>query len=129
LKTNDDFGRSGELNTIVGKASVLDGDIRVQNSMRVDGRIKGNVVCSDTVFIGKEGEVVGEIRARNVLLAGKLVGKILAEGKVYLESKASIRGDVQASRLVVDEGAVFDGNCVMNGKESVTKREDQKTSK
>jgi cytoskeletal protein CcmA (bactofilin family) len=129
LKTNDEVGRSGELNTIIGKGSILDGNIQVQNSMRVDGRIKGNIVCSDTVVIGKDGEVTGEVKAGNLLLAGRLVGKIVADGKVYLESKAVIRGDIKALRLVVDDGAVFDGNCVMNGKEPSAKRDDHKESK
>jgi cytoskeletal protein CcmA (bactofilin family) len=129
LKTNYENGRTGELNTIIGKGSVLEGNIRVQNSMRVDGRIKGDVECSDTVVIGKEGEVQGEVKANNVLLAGRLVGKIIAQGKVYLESKSVILGDLKASRLVVDDGAVFDGSCVMNNKEQGSKREGQKESK
>lgn len=129
MKTNDETGRSGELNTIIGKGSVLQGNIQVNNSMRVDGRIKGNVVCSDTVVIGKEGDVEGEVKAGNVLLAGRLVGKIIAQGKVYLESKAVILGDLKAARLVVDDGAVFDGNCVMSSKEPGTKRENHKESK
>lgn len=120
-KDDQDIGRSGELNTIIGKGSSFTGDVNVQNSLRVDGKVKGNVSCTDTVVIGKEGEVEGQIKAKNVLLAGKLTGQIVSSGKVYLEAKACITGDIKAVRLVIDDGAVFDGNCVMNGKSAPAK--------
>jgi cytoskeletal protein CcmA (bactofilin family) len=97
------------LNTIIGKGSEVMGDVKVQNSLRVDGKVKGNLHCTDTVVIGKGGIVEGHIAAKNVMLAGKVIGNITAESKVFLESTAVVRGDVMSTRLVVDEGAVFDG--------------------
>lgn len=120
-KDDQDIGRSGELNTIIGKGSTFTGDINVQNSLRVDGKVKGNVSCTDTVVVGKEGEVEGQVKAKNVLLAGKLSGQIVSTGKVYLEAKACILGDIKAVRLVIDDGAVFDGKCIMNGKNETSK--------
>jgi len=99
---------------MIGKGTVVDGDVRVPNSVRIDGKVNGNVKTSDTVVLGKEGEVVGKIQAKHVMLAGKVRGNIAATGKVFLESTASIFGDIKASRLVVDEGALFEGKCRMN---------------
>jgi len=113
-KTTSEFGRGGELNTIVGKGSTLTGDMKVQNSIRIDGQVNGNISTTDTVIIGKDGGVMGNVKAKHVLLAGKVTGNISTTGKVFLQTTASISGDITAVRLVVDEGAVFDGKCKMS---------------
>ena len=55
----------------------------------------------------------GNIRGKNVTIGGKTKGNIIASEKLVLESKAVVTGDVRASKLVIDEGAIFDGECVM----------------
>lgn len=112
-QSNSDFGRGGELNTIIGKGTSINGNAQVQNSLRVDGKIVGNVYATETVIIGKEGGIEGEVHAKHVLLAGRVKGNIITSGKVLLENTASVTGDIHAARLVVDEGAVFDGQCTM----------------
>lgn len=112
-QNNSEFGRGGELNTIIGKGSTITGDLNIQNSLRVDGTVKGNIKCSDTVVLGKGGVIEGEVNAKNVMVAGNIMGNVITEGKVVLEPTSSVVGDVKAVRLVVDEGAVFDGKCAM----------------
>ena len=112
-KVSSEFGRGGELNTIVGKGTVVEGDMRIQNSIRVDGKVSGKITATETVIVGREGEVIGAIRSKHVMLAGRVQGDVTATGKVLLESKASITGDIKASRLVVDEGAFLNGKCCM----------------
>jgi len=115
-KTNSEFGRGGELNTIVGKGTLITGDMQVRNSLRIDGKVKGNIKVTDTIVIGKEGEVEGNVNAKHLFLAGVIKGNVTASGKVLLESTASVFGDIKAVRLVIDEGALFDGKCAMKGK-------------
>jgi cytoskeletal protein CcmA (bactofilin family) len=112
-KVSTEFGRGGELNTIVGKGTVVEGDLRVKNSLRIDGFVKGNVSTTETLIVGKEGGIEGRVRAKHVLLGGKVKGNVLSSGKVFLESSASVFGDIKAVLLVVDEGAVLDGKCTM----------------
>ena len=106
--------RSGELNTIIGKGSIIEGLIIVQNSIRIDGRVQGQVQASDSLVVGKEGEIEGEIKARNAIIGGRVKNRVLATGKVVLEAHAVVHGEVKTSKLVIDEGAVFDGNCAMS---------------
>jgi len=122
-RTNSEFGRGGELNTIIGKGTTVLGDAQVQNSLRIDGKIKGNIRATDTVVVGKEGEVEGRIQTKHLLLAGKVNGNIAASGKVFLESTASVFGDIQALKLVIDEGAYFDGKCSMKKEKEETQEE------
>lgn len=112
-KDDDTMARSGDLNTIVGKGSSLEGTLKVENSVRIDGRIKGHVTTTDSLVIGKEGEIEGEIIAKNAIIGGRVRGKISATGKVVLEAKAFFQGEMKTARLVIDDGAVFDGRCSM----------------
>ncbi len=112
-KMESDNQRYGKLNTIVGKGTVVTGDMQIQNSLRVDGKVNGKITVTDTVLVGKEGVVEGEIQAKDILVGGKIRGNVSASGKVLLESNAKVFGDIKASQLVVDEGALFDGQCSM----------------
>lgn len=112
-KDEDTMAKSGDLNTIVGKGSLLEGTLKVENSIRVDGRIKGDVTTTESLVIGKEGDIDGEIIAKNAIIGGRVRGKISATGKVVLEAKAMFQGEMKTARLVIDDGAVFDGRCSM----------------
>jgi len=106
--------RSGELNTVIGKGTVIDGLLTVQSSLRVDGRVQGQVHATDSLIVGKDGEIEGEIKVRNAIIGGRVKNRILATGKVVLEAHAIVHGELKTGKLVIDEGAVFDGNCAMN---------------
>ncbi|MGH7492812.1 MAG: bactofilin family protein [bacterium] len=105
---------SGELNTIIGRGSVVEGSLTVQSSLRVDGKIIGSVNVGDSLIVGKDGEIEGEVRVKNAVIGGKVKNKIIASGKVVLEAKSIVYGEVKTSRLVIDEGAVFEGRCMMS---------------
>jgi len=127
-KGSSEINRSGELNTIIGKGTKVQGNITVQNSLRIDGNITGNIQSTDTVIVGKEGRVKGEINAKDILIAGAVRGQVIAENKVYLEAKSIIEGDVKASRLVMDEGASFDGQCTMKSDGGIGKEPGKEAS-
>jgi len=108
-----DIEKTGELNTILGKSSIFEGNITVEHSLRIDGQLKGDVKSSDTLVVGKDGEVNGNAKVKNLVLGGKIKGTVEAAGKVVLESKSEFRGELKTSKLVIDEGAIFDGRCSM----------------
>ena len=112
-KEEQEIGKSGNLNTIIGKGSSFEGNLKVEQSLRVDGRIKGHISTTDSIVIGKEGEIEGEIITKNAIIGGRVRAKVSATGKVVLESKASFIGELKTSRLVIDDGATFEGRCSM----------------
>ncbi|MFQ5708338.1 MAG: polymer-forming cytoskeletal protein [bacterium] len=112
-KDSEDFNTSGNLNTIIGKGSSFEGTLKVQSTVRIDGKVKGKVTASDSLVIGKEGVIDGEVNVRNAIIGGKLTGKLSAAGKVVLEPKSYFNGELKTSKLVIDEGAVFEGTCSM----------------
>ena len=103
----------GELN-LIGAGTVFEGKLRTPGSIRVEGRIVGEITATQNVSIGGSGYVDGNVTGKNVTIGGKIKGAVLAQEKLVLESKAVVRGDIRAARLVIDEGALFDGKCMMS---------------
>ncbi|HOV98607.1 MAG TPA: polymer-forming cytoskeletal protein [Bacteroidota bacterium] len=103
---------------LVGEGTVVEGKIRSQGSVRIDGKLVGDVNANESVAIGLHGEVEGNVSGKNVTVGGKVHGTITAAEKVVFEGKSIIRGDVRATRLVVDEGSIFDGKISMAEKTS-----------
>lgn len=113
-KEMEDFEKSGDLNTLIGKGSVVEGSVNVQSSMRIDGRLKGKISTTDSIVIGQQGEIEGEAKVKNAVVGGKFKGKIYATGKIVLEAKSTFHGEMKTSKLVIHEGAIFEGVCSMS---------------
>jgi cytoskeletal protein CcmA (bactofilin family) len=101
----------GAMNTVIGKGSAFEGTFQVESSIRVDGVVSGKLTASDTLVVGKEGEVNADVKVKNAIVGGKLIGTLEASNKVVLESRSLLLGDLKAKLLVVAEGAVFQGKC------------------
>lgn len=115
---------SGEL-SLVGVGSVVEGTIRTEGGIRVDGKVVGEIVAKSNAAVGPEGVIEGSLSARTISVAGKVQGNLIAMEKLTLEAKSIVSGDIRASRLVVDEGAMFDGKCAMStGSFSVSESKD-----
>lgn len=102
----------GEL-SLIGAGTKVEGSIATEGSIRIDGTMIGDVVAKTNAAIGLGGTLEGTLRATNVSLAGRLKGAVTAAEKLILESKSVLQGDIKAAKLVVDEGATFDGHCTM----------------
>jgi len=87
--------------------------IKTEGSIRIDGKLVGDVLAKANAAVGLTGVVEGNMTARNISVAGKVNGTVTAHEKLILEGKSSMHGDIRAARLVVDEGAMFDGKCAM----------------
>jgi cytoskeletal protein CcmA (bactofilin family) len=101
---------------IIGAGTVVEGKIRSQGNVRIDGKLIGEITASESLSIGITGEVEGNVAAKNVIVGGKVRGTINASEKIVFEGKSVVRGDIRATRLVVDEGSIFDGRVSMTEK-------------
>jgi cytoskeletal protein CcmA (bactofilin family) len=104
---------NGEL-SLIGTGTVVQGKVMTEGSIRIDGTVVGDVVAKANAAIGSSGILDGNLSAKNVSLAGRVKGTVAASEKLILESKSILQGDIRASKLVVDEGAMFDGQCSMS---------------
>jgi cytoskeletal protein CcmA (bactofilin family) len=112
----------GVMNTIIGKDTVFNGTLEVKGGVRVDGTVKGKVICSDTLTVGAGGFVEADVESTVAVVAGRLVGNLRASEKIELQTKSDVEGDIKTKSLVVEQGAIFCGACHMkNGKSESNK--------
>ena len=116
---------SGELN-LIAAGTTFEGKLKTPGSIRIDGKIVGEVVAIQNVAIGQAGDIDGNVSAKNITIGGKINGLVVAQEKLVFESKAVVRGDIRAAKLVIDEGAMFDGKCIMSGTTSMPHQVDVK---
>jgi len=103
----------GQMNTLIGNGTVIEGTLNVSSSMRVDGKVKGRINCSDTLLVGKTGVVEASVKVKSATVGGRVEGDIEAQDVVILEGKSTVMGDVTTKKLIIEEGAVFNGTCRM----------------
>ncbi len=103
---------AAKIETIIGHGTELEGNIQTSESIRIDGKIKGNIHAQGVV-VGEYGVVLGDVTGRTVTIAGKVKGNISANELLELLPKGQIIGDLRTTKLVISDGANFEGNCQM----------------
>lgn len=101
------------LNTI-GAGTVITGDVSSNGDIRIDGTLNGNLTTKGKVVIGETGSITGEISCKNSDISGKLKGKIKVGELLSLKASSLVEGDITTSRLAIEPGARFTGNCSMS---------------
>lgn len=104
---------SGGGQNIIGKGTVIKGDIETAGNLRIDGKVKGHVRCSGTLSLGQGAVVEGDIATQKAELAGDVIGNVEATELLTLKSTANIKGDLYTAKIIIEVGAMFNGNCNM----------------
>ncbi|HPT52202.1 MAG TPA: polymer-forming cytoskeletal protein [Bacteroidales bacterium] len=113
---------SGEVTgvNIIAAGTTLVGDIVANGDCRIDGNIKGNVKCRSKVIIGQTGELEGDVTCESIEMEGKVKANVSATDIISLKATAVLIGNIVASKLSIEPGANFVGNCkIQNGKISM----------
>jgi cytoskeletal protein CcmA (bactofilin family) len=105
----------GKLDTIIGKGTKVEGTMTVEGSTRVDGILTGKLVSNDIVTVGPTGEVKADIKAKAIIIGGKVFGNIESSEKIEIQARAEFRGDLIAKSLLIEHGAIFHGTSNMVG--------------
>jgi len=101
---------SGEIKTVLGKGTKINGDIVTEGSVRVEGEITGKVEAEGDVFIGESGKIETEIKASKVVVAGNVSADITAAEKLEILASGFLKGNIITDKLVIKEGATFIGS-------------------
>ena len=109
---------SEKFDTIIGRTTTIQGTLVLLDSVRIDGRVVGNVEsapdCKIAVAIGPTGEVTGDINAHRVMVAGKVFGHIHAADRVEFQKDSLVQGDVSYGSIAVEHGAKLSGLILQN---------------
>ena len=89
------------------------GDLDTGGSLRIDGKLEGNVRRADTVVIGVGASMTGDVHAREVVIGGTIIGNVHATERVELQATAIVTGDIVTQTILVQEGGVVNGRVLM----------------
>ena len=84
--------------------------------MRIDGKFNGKIHSKNELIVGESAHIEGDIHVGRIAISGTVVGKIFADTRVEIHSNGKVYSDVDTPALIIEEGAIFQGNCVMGDK-------------
>ena len=108
-----------ELNGFMDEGTEFIGELRFRDTFRIDGRLKGKVVSEHTLIVGETGQVDAEIECAVISIKGTVSGRVAARDRIELLSGARVQATLISPRLVIEEGAVFQGQCDMGSAAAV----------
>lgn len=108
---------TGELNTVLGEGTIVKGELVLEGSIRIDGDFEGErIVTKGALILSEKGKIKGNIVAKTLINSGKILGNVRTTDCVEILSGGEVIGDIRTSSLILEEGAFFVGNCVMEKK-------------
>jgi cytoskeletal protein CcmA (bactofilin family) len=103
----------GEINTLLGRGSEFQGKLTFEGTVRIDGKLSGEIFSDDVLVIGEGASVSAEIEVGVIIVEGNVTGNIRAKRAVELHAPARVKGNIETPSLYIDKGVVFEGNCRM----------------
>ena len=104
---------SEELNGFMDEGTEFLGELRFRNTFRVDGRLRGRIVSDNTLVVGESARIEADIDCGVVSIRGSVVGHVQGRQRIELLAGARVQGTLVAPKLVIEDGAVFEGDCEM----------------
>jgi len=125
--------------SFVSEDMEITGTIKTSGSMRIDGKVDGEVQCGGDVVIGKGAQVKANLSSNSISVEGSVTGNISAKDKIELKASARVMGDIRAKRMAMEDGVTFVGKSEVNPSGAASKavqeeeepegEEDTRTSK
>ena len=106
--------KKGDSVNIIGAGTRIEGTMTVPNSVNISGEFQGTLTVAETLTINRTGVIHGVVQAKNTELWGRLEGDLICTGRVELGENAVLIGNLTAKELVVQQGAIFDGQSTMS---------------
>ena len=115
-----------EVNAFMGAETFFEGKLTYTGAVRLDGRFKGVIRSDDTLIVGETGRIEGELHVGITIIQGEVVGNVYGKERVELHHPGRMIGNITAPVVIMDEGAILEGNCKMKEKKKEAKKEDKK---
>lgn len=97
----------------IGKGMRFEGKLSFDGTVRIDGHFKGEINADGVVFVGEGALVEGDINVGGAVISGEVTGMVNAQKRVELQAPAVMTGDIKTPTLLIGEGVIFEGNCIM----------------
>lgn len=99
--------------TLIGQGTLIDGKLISEAGIRIEGECHGEIECMGDVIIGECGVVKSNISAKDIIVAGKVVGDIVTKGRLTITASGQLYGNVIAHSLLIQDGGIFNGSSQM----------------
>ena len=120
-----DFGAHNQ----IAKGTRIQGDIKTEGVLRVDGTLIGSIESTGKVVVGPNGKIEGSITCASANVSGEVKAKFIVKELMHLQASAKLHGDITVGKLAIEPGATFSGTCSMGGVvKELTREERQELS-
>jgi cytoskeletal protein CcmA (bactofilin family) len=103
----------GDLKAFLGEGTSFKGVLAFEGTVRIDGKLEGEIITNDTLIIGEKAIVNAELNVGCIALSGKVTGNITAKERVDVHSSGEVYGNIKTPILTIEEGVIFQGQCDM----------------
>jgi cytoskeletal protein CcmA (bactofilin family) len=111
--TTGEASANPQVTTLLGKGSEFEGKLSFEGTVRVDGKLSGEVFTEDVLIVGEGAEVNAEVSVGSIVIQGTVRGNIVAKRGVEIHTPGRVRGNINTPSLFVEKGVLFDGQCQM----------------
>jgi cytoskeletal protein CcmA (bactofilin family) len=108
--------KSGDLNGFLDRGATFRGELEFEDTMRIDGKFHGKISSKNELIVGESAHIEGNVHVGRIAISGTVVGKIVADQRVEIHRNGKVYSDIETPALIIEEGAIFQGNCVMGDK-------------
>ncbi|MFC2146799.1 polymer-forming cytoskeletal protein [Acidobacteriota bacterium] len=121
---------AGRVSGFIDKETEITGDVKFKDSFRIDGIFKGRILSGGSLIIGETGDLEADVEADSISINGRVKGSLNAKDRIEIFSQGRVTGKIVAPKLIIEEGAFFQGSCQMElkaleGNKSETEVESQ----
>jgi cytoskeletal protein CcmA (bactofilin family) len=120
--------RLGMSPTVIAESTTIVGDVETRGPLMVSGRVQGNGRIGGTLSVSKSAHWQGDISARQAVLAGHVIGKIVVEDKLEISASAVIQGEIVAKILAIANGARIEGEVTVTSGKPIMKFEEKRAT-
>ena len=121
--------KNDEITVILGEGSKLTGKFEFEGVSRIDGNFEGEIESKDTLIVGESANIKADIKVGKLILEGKIEGNIIAKNEILIHPTGKLYGNIETPALIIEKGAIFDGNSKMGKKDNIKDINDLKIKK
>lgn len=113
-----------KISGFIDRDTEISGDVKFKENFRIDGVLKGKLLSGNGLIVGESGEVEADIDVVTIAVNGRVKGSINAKERIEIFAKGRVIGSLSAPKLIIEEGAFFQGSCQMEMKALESKNRD-----
>lgn len=115
--------------TLIGQGTEIEGKVKCSTNLRIEGKVKGDIECSQDITVGEKSECHSDIIAKNIVVAGKVHGNLTIKEQLTIMPTGVINGNFSSQSLVIHDGGIFNGTSSMTVPEKAQSKKDQEAKK